>query len=493
MAPEFHFGTPEFHFLSPEFHFLSPEFHFGTAEFEFGTAEFHFPDREFHFGTPEFHFFGPEFHFGAREIDFGGPEFDFAARSHRGMTVKILIVVSRSPYPPRRGDQMRAVQTLEVLGTTHEITLLAPTDTNAPTRLGSGIRLLTYRPPGRFAKILGVGRAALSGQPLQSGLFRSGDLASKLRALAPRHDLVLLQLERLVGLLPDLGETRLVVDLIDSLALNFERRAEFDALLLRPALRFEAARLLAAERQLARRASKILVVSERDRRYLEERLGPELADKVEVVPLGVSIPEELPPTLKLWKRPAGGATEESTFEVAADARRPLLAITGNLGYFPTIDGSLWFLGEVWPKLHAARPEVRLLFAGARPPARLRAAISRAGAELIESPTDLRAILGHATLAIAPMRAGSGLPIKILEAWSAGVPVLTTPWTAAGVSGRAGEDLAVVEPDPAAWCREIRRLLDDPAARQRLVENARQRLAADFCKESVAARWRAAIG
>ncbi len=407
--------------------------------------------------------------------------------------MKILLVVSRPPYPPRRGDQMRAVQALEFLGTAHEVTLLTPRGGGAPAPLGPHLRLENYQPPGRLAKILGVVGALFSGRPLQSGLFRSRDLARKLRDLAPRHDLVLLQLERLVGHLPDLGKARLVVDLIDSLALNFERRAEFDSWLLRPALRFEAARLLAAERRLARRASGLLVVSERDRRYLEEHLGPELASRIQVVPLGISISEELPPTLKLWKRPAAGETEEPTFEVATDIRRPLLAITGNLGYFPTVDGSLWFLNEVWPDLHAARPEVRLLFAGARPPARLRAAIARAGAELVESPPDLRAILGQATLALAPMRAGSGLPVKILEAWAVGVPVLSTSWTAAGVSGIAGEDLVAIESDPAKWLREILRLLDDPAARRHLVENARRKLATEYGAEGVATRWRSVIG
>lgn len=383
---------------------------------------------------------------------------------------------------------MRAVQALEFLGAAHEVTLLAPRAGDAPPPIKPTVRLETYEAPGRLAKACGVLGALLIGRPLQSGLFRSRDLARKLRGLAPRHDLVVLQLERLIGHLPDLGNTPLVVDLIDSLALNLEKRAEFDSWLLRPALRFEATRLLKAEQRLAARAAKVLVVSKRDRRYLEERLGLERTANVEVVPLAMTIPEDLPPTLKLWKKP----NREPAFEVAESGGRPLLAITGNLGYFPTVDGALWFLRHVWPAVRAARPQVRFLLAGSRPSARLRAATLRAGAELIDSPPDLRALLSQATLALAPMRAGSGLPVKILEAWSVGVPVVATPWAAAGVSGRAGEDLAVVETDPAAWCREILRLLDDPADRRRLVENGRRRLAADFRAESVSARWRAAI-
>lgn len=383
---------------------------------------------------------------------------------------------------------MRAVQALEFLGAAHEVTLLAPAGGEAPPSSGPHLRFETYEAPGPLAKILGVLGAFFSGRPLQSGLFRSGDLAKKLQALAPRHDLVLLQLERLIGHLPDLGNAPLVVDLIDSLALNVSRRADFDFWLWRPALRFEAARLLRAERRLAVRALRLLVVSRRDRFFLEEHLGPELAAKVTVVPLAMPVPEDLPPTLKLWKKP----DQEPAFEVAESSGRPLLAITGNLGYFPTVDGALWFLEQVWPSLRAARPDLRCQLAGSRPPDRLRSAILRAGAELIDSPPDLRGPLAQATLALAPMRAGSGLPVKILEAWSAGVPVLATPWAAAGVSGRAGEDLAVVDPDPVAWVREILRLLDDPAERRRLAENGRRRLVAEYGAESVAARWRSVI-
>jgi len=383
---------------------------------------------------------------------------------------------------------MRTVQTLEFLGAAHEVTLLAPTGGDAPPPLGTNRRFETYEPPGRLAQALGVLGALFSGRPLQSGLFESGDLARKLRVLVPRHDLVLLQLERLIGHLPDLGNAPLVVDLIDSLALNLERRADFDSWFWRPALRFEAARLRKAERRLAARAFQLLVVSKRDRRYLEEGLGLEMTANVAVVPLAMAIPEDLPPTLKLWKKP----DQEPAFEIAESGGRPILAISGNLGYFPTVDGALWFLAQVWPAVRAARPEIRLQLAGSRPSARLRVAISQAGAELIDSPPDLRALLAQATLALAPMRAGSGLPVKILEAWSVGVPVVATPWAAAGVAGRAGEDLAMVETDPAAWCREILRLLDNPGERRRLVENGRRRLAADFRAESVAARWRAAI-
>lgn len=225
------------------------------------------------------------------------------------------------------------------------------------------------------------------------------------------------------------------------------------------------ARLLAvAERRLAERAKRVLVVCERDRQALIERLPPDRAAKISMVPLAV---EADPP------RDGGGG-------------EPILVMTGNLGYFPNVDAVTWWLREVWPDLKRAQPDVRLVVAGARPTRAVRQAVKKAGVQLLEAPEDLRSVLSQATLALAPLRCGSGVPIKILEAWAVGVPVLVS-WAAAGTSGRLGEDFVQAGPDPAEWVAAIGRLLADPAAGRRLAENGRRRLAADYSREVVRER------
>src|SRR5260370_6417906 len=119
--------------------------------------------------------------------------------------------------------------------------------------------------------------ALARGLPLESGLFYHPDLGLRLRRLAPGADLVVLQLARLAAHAGDVGATPLVVDLVDSLALNLERRAAVDRAWLRPALRHEAHLLARAERKLAERAQALLVVCARDRDALAGRLGPEPA------------------------------------------------------------------------------------------------------------------------------------------------------------------------------------------------------------------------
>ncbi|HEY7215763.1 MAG TPA: glycosyltransferase family 4 protein, partial [Thermoanaerobaculia bacterium] len=156
------------------------------------------------------------------------------------------------------------------------------------------------------------------------------------------------------------------------------------------------------------------------------------------------------------------------------------------------DAVTWWLRDVWPELRRLRPDARLVVAGDRPGRALRRTVEETEARLIESPEDLRSILAQATVSLAPMRCGSGVPVKILEAWSAGVPVVASPWAAAGTSGRPGEDFLLAGPEPGAWITAITDLLDNPSVRSRLIENGLRRLAADYSCETVRRQWLEAV-
>ena len=387
--------------------------------------------------------------------------------------MKILLVTSRHPWPPRRGDQMRALQMLDFLSGEHEVTLLtpAPGKDQPPPPDGLPYRVELYQPGGGLAFLSGMARALLKRLPLQTGLFYQPDLGRRLRELAPRHDLGILQLVRLAIHVNDFGATPIVVDLIDSLSLNFSLRADVDRWWLVPALKLEARLLAIAERRLAERAVRMLVVCERDRQALANRLPPDLAAKVAVVRLSVRERKVDVPEVgeRLWREGDKG---------------PVLVLTGNLGYFVNADAVTWWLRDVWPELRRVRPDVRLVVAGDRPSRSLRQAVDRAGARLIESPRDLRSIISQATVSIAPMRCGSGVPIKVLEAWAVGVPVLASSWAVAGTSGRQGEDFILVGQHPVEWVTAVADLLNNPGARRWLVDNGRRRLAADYSRETV---------
>jgi glycosyltransferase involved in cell wall biosynthesis len=381
--------------------------------------------------------------------------------------LKILLACGRDPWPARRGDQLRAVQLLEALHPRHQVTLLAPFDRPPPV---AGASTVSYRRDSPARHLLAVLRAVVRGLPAQSGLFADRGLRAAVERLAPRHDLVVLQLVRLVGLLAVVGTTPVVTDLIDAMSLNFLRRAHLDRWWLRAPLAGEARRLLAAERRMVGGSRTALVVSERDREVLAAALPAPLGRRLRVVPLAVAAEVRTPP-------PPDGP--------------PCLVLTGNLGYFPNDDAARWWLRRVWPELRAARPEVRLVLAGARPSRRLREEAARGGAELVADPASLHPVLGRATIALAPLRAGSGTPLKILEAWAAGVPVVASPWAAAGV-GPGAEEAVVTAEGPAEWIDAVQSLFDDALRCRALVEAGHRRLAEVHAPERVREAWQRAV-
>jgi len=388
---------------------------------------------------------------------------------------------------------------LELLSPEHRVTLLTPRPAagQPPPPAHGSAAVVTYERrgsglPGAAGGLLGaasgllgavngLARAAARGLPLQSGWFFSADLRRQLRRLAPGADLVVLQLVRLAAHRADAGATPVLVDLIDDLALNFARRAAVDRWWLRPALALEARLLARAQRRLVRQAAGVLLVSDRDHREMAQRLPAALACRIRTVGLAVE---------------PGGDAPETENVATVSVEPPRLVFTGNLGYFVNDDAISWWLREVWPALAARRPDLKLVVAGDRPRPGLRRIVAMAGGEtgavtLVESPPDMRRLLAGAAVALAPMRCGSGVPVKILEAWAQGVPVVASPWAAAGTTGVPGEDLLVAS-SPRMWAEVLSDLLQDSSARRRLAVNGRRRLLADHSRQAVKAQLLAAL-
>ena len=378
--------------------------------------------------------------------------------------MKILFATTRWPWPPRRGNELRAAQWVEALVEAHPVTLVVPRRPGdlAPRDLAGLTVVSTRREP--LTAAWGLLASLFSGAPLQTGLYRSRSFARALRAEAPRHDLQIAQLVRLAPMLSSFGPSPLWVDLVDSLSLNFARRAEFDAWWRFPALALEANRLLRAERRFIERSSLASVVCDRDRSDLARRIETGLSERLRVVPLAI---------------PLGDAAE-----AAPGNREPMILLSGNLGYFPTVDGARWFLRAPWPEIRARHPQVRCVFAGARPPRGLAAEARRAGVEVIADPPDLRSLVAQAAVSIAPARAGSGVSIKVLEAWSVGTPVVATRFTADGAAMRSGFDGWIAD-SPREWVEAIDRLLTDPGLRSTLAVASRRRIERDHDPARVA--------
>lgn len=171
-----------------------------------------------------------------------------------------------------------------------------------------------------------------------------------------------------------------------------------------------------------------------------------------------------------------------------DGARPPMAVFLGSRNNANDDAVRWLLAEIWPLVHARRPDARLrilgrageAWGGAVPP----------GVELAGFRPDLATDLAAAALAIAPMRFGSGVKIKVVEALAAGLPVVATPTGADGIEGAPPAALRVAETAPALAEAVLAALAEpEPAAARHA---ARAFATAHHGRAAVAASLRAAL-
>ena len=122
----------------------------------------------------------------------------------------------------------------------------------------------------------------------------------------------------------------------------------------------------------------------------------------------------------------------------------------------------WFIDEVLPIIRWEIPEASLSVAGAAADS----INNQDGVHLLGRVKDLADVYGNAKVIINPMRFGTGLKIKTLEALGHGCPVVTTSIGAEGLEDGSGTALKVADA-PKEFAQEVIKLLQDQVAAEKL--------------------------
>jgi glycosyltransferase involved in cell wall biosynthesis len=303
-------------------------------------------------------------------------------------------------------------------------------------------------PLGRASMGFGLGRGVFRPLPFQVSLYEHGRMRRAVAEVVSGHDIDLAhaQLARMAPFVEALPIPRFV-DLVDALSLSTHRRCLRHRGPLRWLTAMEARRLLRYERRLCASLEGASVASPVDRDAIgaSTRLG--------VVPNGVDLAQ-------LPFEPAG--------------RDPAtLVLTGNMGYFSNVDAACWFAQRVFPLVRRSVPEARFHVIGARPTSRVRRlARGDTGVSVLGFVDDLCAHLRTATAAVAPMRAGAGQQLKVLEAMASGTPVVVTPLVAEALEAGPNEGMLVAG-TAEAFAEAAVALVREPARAAALAEKARR--------------------
>jgi glycosyltransferase involved in cell wall biosynthesis len=149
---------------------------------------------------------------------------------------------------------------------------------------------------------------------------------------------------------------------------------------------------------------------------------------------------------------------------------------GGFRHLPNQEALEWFTRLVLPRVLAAKPEARLIVVGSDPPPRHSLPNLPDSVELRGFVEDVMEPLARYAVFICPILSGSGVRVKLLEAFAAGIPVVSTSIGAEGLASADGEICAIAD-DPAAFADRVVELLENPDRADALAIRAREQLVA----------------
>lgn len=169
-----------------------------------------------------------------------------------------------------------------------------------------------------------------------------------------------------------------------------------------------------------------------------------------------------------------------------DARR--VTFLGGLHWPPNAEGVIWFAREVWPHVHAAVPDAVLTIIGKNPPGSLvTAGYEDAGIDVTGYVADLTPYLVDTAVCIVPLHAGGGMRVKILDAWSWGLPVVSTSIGAEGIQAEHENDILLVD-SAGEFAQAVIRVLADTVVADRLAAGGRHTVETQYDWRRVYRAW-----
>ena len=144
---------------------------------------------------------------------------------------------------------------------------------------------------------------------------------------------------------------------------------------------------------------------------------------------------------------------------------------GNMSYHPNVDAACFLAEEILPLVRQRHPAARLLVAGTTPAPRVQA-LASAHVTVSGWVPDIRAAYASARVFAAPMRVGTGLQNKLLEAMAMELPCVTTPLANNALGGTDGQELRVAD-SATALAEAISQLLSNPNAAEALAARGHQ--------------------
>jgi sugar transferase (PEP-CTERM/EpsH1 system associated) len=335
----------------------------------------------------------------------------------------LLFLAQRLPYPPAKGEKIRAFHDLKYLAQWYDIHLgclvddpedMAYVDTLRPMCRDIHVGRVDRR-IGRVTCLRGL----LTGEALSVTYFRDRGLADWVRGVVEtiRPAVTFVYSSNMAPYILDLPVTGTrVVDLVDVDSEKWRAFAETTSGPMRFVYRREWHKIAALEKRIAHECDLSAFVSDAEARVFAGQ-NPDCAARIRGVSNGVDH-RYFDPALD---HPA-----------VYDTTRPNYVFTGTMDYPPNAGAVIWFATEILPLIRRTLPEACFHVVGSSPSPDVLKLARLDGVFVTGRVPDVRPYIAHATASVAPMRIARGIQNKVLEAMAMARPVVLTSGALEGI-------------------------------------------------------------
>ncbi len=364
--------------------------------------------------------------------------------------MKILIILSRFPYPLEKGDKLRAYQHLVNLKASgHELHLVALSDQEvlpaSLEKIESLCATVSVLRLNYFSIFINLISSVFRSLPFQVGYFYSNRHHAQINEIISRVQpaLIYCQLIRTALFVKDNTSVPRIIDYQDAFSKGTSQRMEAAPWWLKPLFVRELKLVKKFEESSYEWFNGHMIISSQDRDA--HAVSPN--KPVSVVPNGVD-------TYFYYPQPA--------------PRESDIIFVGNMNYPPNVDGACFLVEEIMPLVWKKFPSASVRIAGTNPSRRVRS-LSSGQVVVTGWVKDIRDSYRSAEIFVAPMRIGTGLQNKLLEAMAMGIPCVTTPISFEPLGAKQGVDILVGESAPEI-AHQICSLLESDGLRNEIGNN-----------------------
>lgn len=385
--------------------------------------------------------------------------------------MKILFLAHLFPLPLDSGGKIKSFCTLKTLAQHHEVRLLAYVRNELESAMLSEVRrvcaetdVVSLRRSAVRSAWDAFAALALGKSFVVARDFRRDMIEAFKKVLAEFEPDVVhidhLQMAQFV----DFGDSRYktVLDQHNVEYLIVKRMAETaESAVVRQYAQLEWPKLMRYELDVCRRSDLVITVSEQDKSTLHAMDSS--LQNIYAVPIGIDV--DAVPVVK-----------------RSSNTRNLLFL-GAMHWPPNIDCVLWFYKEILPLIKAEIPDCIFTIAGQRAPKSVTSLASDPSVRVIGYVADQAAVAKDCSVFIVPLRSGSGVRVKILNAMAMGLPIVSTSIGAEGIEVEHGKHLLIAD-TPDEFAKSVVSVLQNASLADILGQNARQLVCERYSYEVV---------